>query len=497
MRSDPTLAASARVVASSTVSALAVARAGLWILLASHVVATWGTQWDIRWHLLIGRDSFWIPPHIMIYSGVTAIVLISFGVLAWTTARGLGRTDRAQGTVRILGISGTRGYHLAAWGIALTVLAAPIDDLWHRLFGLDVSLWSPPHLLGLLGSMINAAACWLIARETYPEGSRARLAAILLAGAIVYGGTSFAVQPGFRIAYVHGGVRFFTSAILAALLAPLALVVTARVSRLRAAPVFALLVALLIGVVGATVARNGFAWMQPVSFLADEIAKDPTSPIAVAHEMARKNGTTLDAFNPIGPLLALLAAIGMTAIDPRRRPVLAALAYGLTLFAALGVFLSRAPAFVDSLPSVLETAVAAILTVLAGLVGGALARRATAGDHAAVKTIGLVVTLALGVLSAPFVADAQSPPKIPRIGILANSSPSFGAPHVEAFRQGLRDLGYTDVVIETRWAEGRFERLPDLAAELVRLKVDVIKTARTLGLTIPPSLLLQADQVIQ
>jgi hypothetical protein len=49
-------------------------------------VTVLGTQWDIRWHLLIGRDFFEIPQHLMTYSGVTAIVFVSFGVLAWTGA---------------------------------------------------------------------------------------------------------------------------------------------------------------------------------------------------------------------------------------------------------------------------------------------------------------------------------------------------------------------------------------------------------------------------
>src|SRR4029453_1523806 len=77
------------------------------------------------------------------------------------------------------------------------------------------------------------------------------------------------------------------------------LVVTVRVSRVRAAPVLVILVVFLIALVGAEVSRMGFAWVQPESFLAEEIAKDPTSPIAVAHEMARKNGTRPGGFNPV------------------------------------------------------------------------------------------------------------------------------------------------------------------------------------------------------
>jgi putative ABC transport system substrate-binding protein len=79
------------------------------------------------------------------------------------------------------------------------------------------------------------------------------------------------------------------------------------------------------------------------------------------------------------------------------------------------------------------------------------------------------------LLAAPRVAEAQTPGKIPRIGILREGAPPDSL--VEGFRQGLRELGYVEgqnIRIEYRWAEGRDERLPGLAADLVRLKVDVI-----------------------
>ncbi len=86
-------------------------------------------------------------------------------------------------------------------------------------------------------------------------------------------------------------------------------------------------------------------------------------------------------------------------------------------------------------------------------------------------------TLAGGLLTAPFAAEAQQAAKIARIGYLSAGGLAAN-PHLpEAFRQGLRDLGYVEgrnVVIEYRSAEGTLERLPALAAELVALKVDVI-----------------------
>ena len=77
-------------------------------------------------------------------------------------------------------------------------------------------------------------------------------------------------------------------------------------------------------------------------------------------------------------------------------------------------------------------------------------------------------------------AQAQQPTKIPRIGYLTAASLSANAARIEAFRQGLRELGYVEgknIVIEWRYAEGKLDRLPALAAELVRLKVDIIVTA--------------------
>ena len=95
------------------------------------------------------------------------------------------------------------------------------------------------------------------------------------------------------------------------------------------------------------------------------------------------------------------------------------------------------------------------------------------------KLAGLI-TLALALTICGAVAQAQQPAGIPRIGIL---SPIIRvlliSARVEAFRQRLRQLGYVEgknIVIEYRYAEGKGERLPDLAAELVQLKVDVIVT---------------------
>jgi len=85
------------------------------------------------------------------------------------------------------------------------------------------------------------------------------------------------------------------------------------------------------------------------------------------------------------------------------------------------------------------------------------------------------------LLAAPLAAQAQQPGKVPRIGFLFYGAPG-PSPELDAFRKGLRDLGYIDgqsITIEYRFANGRVGRLPELAAELVRLEVDVIVTPGT------------------
>ena len=99
-----------------------------------------------------------------------------------------------------------------------------------------------------------------------------------------------------------------------------------------------------------------------------------------------------------------------------------------------------------------------------------------------------ILFLTLGALAAPLNADAQPPTRIFQIGYLTTGSSSENLHLLDAFRQGLRDLAYVEgkhFRIESRATEGRNERLPDLAAELVRLKVDVIVAGGGTGMVLP------------
>ena len=105
--------------------------------------------------------------------------------------------------------------------------------------------------------------------------------------------------------------------------------------------------------------------------------------------------------------------------------------------------------------------------------------RISDGEFRNWPTVILALTLAFSRVAGPRAAEAQQPPKVPCVGYL---SPASDATLLEAFRRGLRDLGWVDgqnIRIEVRSAEGNYARLPQLASELVRLKVDVIVASST------------------
>jgi len=118
----------------------------------------------------------------------------------------------------------------------------------------------------------------------------------------------------------------------------------------------------------------------------------------------------------------------------------------------------------------------------------------------------LICLLTAALLSTVSFAEAQQAKKLPRIGLLGALSPSISLARYEAFRQGLRDLGYVEgknIVIEYRFAEGKLDRLSELAAELVRLKVEVIvaggsrptRAAKEATVTIPIVMAQDSDPV--
>jgi len=129
----------------------------LWCALLSSASVAIGVHWDIAWHRSIGRDTFWSPPHIMIYAAAVLAALASGSqILGATFARGPGGAAGAgesdsPATVRVLGFRGPLGAFITAWGGITMLTSAPFDDWWHNAYGLDVKILSPPHVVLAIG----------------------------------------------------------------------------------------------------------------------------------------------------------------------------------------------------------------------------------------------------------------------------------------------------------------------------------------------------------
>jgi hypothetical protein len=132
-------------------------RAGVlpWYLIAMLAGSTsivLGVLWDISWHLTIGRDTFWSPPHAAVYLG-GVLAGFSAGIVALRTTFA-GSAQEQAAAVRLWGFRAPLGAWVTIWGSFAMLVSAPFDDWWHNAYGLDVGSFTPPHSL-LIAGMIT------------------------------------------------------------------------------------------------------------------------------------------------------------------------------------------------------------------------------------------------------------------------------------------------------------------------------------------------------
>ncbi len=161
----------------------------LWCAGASSITVAFGVHWDIAWHRSIGRDAFWSPPHVAIYAGaVFAAVAALVRILPATFGAGRARND----SLSVLGFRGSLGSFIACWGGVTMLASAPFDDWWHRTYGLDVKILSPPHVVLALGiiALHVGALTTLVGAMNQSDGPQRRAT---LRGAVVVVGAMLLV----------------------------------------------------------------------------------------------------------------------------------------------------------------------------------------------------------------------------------------------------------------------------------------------------------------
>ncbi|MGZ8375741.1 MAG: hypothetical protein ACXWZS_11265 [Gemmatirosa sp.] len=144
-----------------------------WPLAATVFAATsivLGLIWDISWHMTIGRDTFWTPAHLAVYTG-GIVGGCANGWLVLKTTFGGTEAERA-GAVRFWGFRGPLGAFVSIWGAGAMLTSAPFDDWWHAAYGLDVEILSPPHVLLLMG-VLGIVGGAMITSLTYQNAAAA------------------------------------------------------------------------------------------------------------------------------------------------------------------------------------------------------------------------------------------------------------------------------------------------------------------------------------
>ena len=124
------------------------------VIVLGGAVAMTGIYLDTAWHRTIGRDSFFIFPHTLVYGGGASIFFAALAAIAWATFReatAFGGAVFVRGRVRV-----PFGFALTAVGVMCAVAAVPVDAFWHWMWGKDVLIWSPPHLLLAFGGDLTS-----------------------------------------------------------------------------------------------------------------------------------------------------------------------------------------------------------------------------------------------------------------------------------------------------------------------------------------------------
>jgi hypothetical protein len=219
-------------------------RACAWTILVFLILGELGLGWDIQWHALVGRDRFWTPPHILIYTAVGGAGLVSLFMVLLDTLRYRRKAPGVDdsSTITVLRVfHAPLGFIVCGAGPLICLIAAPFDNYWHQLYGIDITLWSPFHLMGAIGGILTAfGLVYAFASEVAIERHADRAprtflgltalewgALILLAALLRLTLSALTQFPGFAL----GPVELLTYPLPLALGAGLCIVSTLRFTR--------------------------------------------------------------------------------------------------------------------------------------------------------------------------------------------------------------------------------------------------------------------------
>ncbi len=303
-----------------------------------------GGAWDIQWHVEIGRDNLFIPPHLLvIFAFTTGLTLITILIVYESLLSSVGQAP--PHSLRI----GTLTAPAAAFGIFFGYIAALIggvlDELWHRTFGIDATLWSPPHLLIMVTTMVVDFSLMLgITASARRQGYGFHLKSPLfwglaLTGAYAFESVNFQMGEAFIVGFRQGGVGLYglLFPILMGAFLPFSMTVLIRLGKRYWIVLFAIGLTLFFQYLATGVAAAGFAILKPVSVIEEYVRLNPDSTAARAREFARLLGNNgLIGFHQAWTIsLCILPLALVAALDwipwAKRRPLAAAPVFSISM----------------------------------------------------------------------------------------------------------------------------------------------------------------------
>ncbi len=175
-----------------------------WTVLLGAIVFLLATSWDIQWHAAVGRDRTLTPPHLMILagdaiSGIAALLAVLVETL-WARRTPL---LAKSGTIFAATFHSSLGAYIAGYAALASAIAFPLDSYWHSLYGIDVTIWAPFHIMGIAGMSIAAlgaaymliSAAHLAAKESASRAARAGYIGVIVALATTMGIFTFILVP--------------------------------------------------------------------------------------------------------------------------------------------------------------------------------------------------------------------------------------------------------------------------------------------------------------
>lgn len=342
-----------------------------------------GGAWDIQWHIKIGRDSLFIPPHMLVFIAFLGGVALVSAQIIYETA--LARAGKEPPRAAKIGPLRAPGAIFGIFfGYSFALLSAGFDELWHRLFGIDATLWSPPHLMIMASTVVVDFSLLLgIATTCQRLGygftwNSPLLWGILLVGAYAFESVNFQMGEAFIVGYRHRGIGLYglLFPILVGAALPLSLTLLIRLTQRFWIGLVVLPLTLGLQYLATGIAAAGFAILKPVSVIDEYVRLNPDSTAAVSRQFAGLLGFNgLIGFHQAWtmslafPALILVAGLGFLRVA-RRNPMIAAPVFASAMVVCSAVWFRFMPVLNQYPIDMIDILTAALLATIGGLMTG-------------------------------------------------------------------------------------------------------------------------------